>query len=74
MEIVFILVPVSLLIVVIALWAFVWSVRNDQYDDLDKEAYRILFDEDVGAHESLSSQSDESTSAKQVRKQVRKQD
>ena len=33
MEIVFILVPVSLLIVVVALWAFVWSVRNDQYDD-----------------------------------------
>ena len=47
MEIVFVLVPVSLLIVVVALWAFVWSVRNDQYDDLDKEAYRILFDEVV---------------------------
>jgi cbb3-type cytochrome oxidase maturation protein len=32
MEIVFVLVPVSLLIVVVALWAFVWSVRNDQYE------------------------------------------
>lgn len=46
MEVVFILVPVSLVIVIIALWAFVWAVRNDQFEDLDKEAYRILFDKD----------------------------
>ena len=45
MEVVFVLVPISLLIVVIALWAFVWSVRGDQYDDLDKEAHRILFED-----------------------------
>jgi cbb3-type cytochrome oxidase maturation protein len=49
MEVVFVLVPISLLIVVIALWAFVWSVRGDQYDDLDKEAYRILFEDESDA-------------------------
>ncbi|MEX0943924.1 MAG: cbb3-type cytochrome oxidase assembly protein CcoS [Pseudomonadales bacterium] len=46
MEVIFILVPVSLVIVISALWAFVWSVRNDQFDDLEKEGYAILFDED----------------------------
>jgi cbb3-type cytochrome oxidase maturation protein len=46
MEVIFVLVPVSLVIVIAALWAFVWSVRNDQFDDLDKEAYSILFDDD----------------------------
>ena len=46
MEILFILVPVSLVIVMISLAAFVWSVNNQQYDDLDKEAERILFDEE----------------------------
>lgn len=46
MEVVFILIPVSLVIVIIALWAFVWAVRNDQFEDLDKEAFRILFDKD----------------------------
>jgi len=45
MEIVFILIPISLIIIGVALWAFVWSVRNDQYEDLEKEAYGILFDE-----------------------------
>ncbi len=70
MEIVFVLVPVSLLIVVVALWAFVWSVRNDQYDDLDKEAYRILFDEVVETPGSLPIQSDESKSMRQEQHRI----
>ncbi|MDA9297784.1 cbb3-type cytochrome oxidase assembly protein CcoS [Pseudomonadales bacterium] len=70
MEIVFVLVPVSLLIVVVALWAFVWSVRNDQYDDLDKEAYRILFDEVVETPGSLPIQADESKSLLQEQHRI----
>ena len=70
MEIVFVLVPVSLLIVVVALWAFVWSVRNDQYDDLDKEAYRILFDEVVETPGSFPIQSDESKSMRQEQHRI----
>jgi cbb3-type cytochrome oxidase maturation protein len=47
MEVVFVLIPVSLLIVIVAIWAFVWSVRTDQYEDLEKEAFRILIDEEL---------------------------
>lgn len=46
MEILFVLIPVSLIIVGLAVWAFVWAVRNDQFEDLDKEAFRVLFDND----------------------------
>ena len=46
MEVVFILIPVSVIIIGGALWAFVWSVRNDQFEDLEKQAYTILFDDD----------------------------
>lgn len=46
MEVVFVLIPISLVIIGVALWAFVWSVRNDQFEDLDKEAFSILFDDD----------------------------
>lgn len=42
MEAIFFLIPLSLLLVFAALALFVWSVRNGQYDDLDKEAWRIL--------------------------------
>ncbi len=50
MEILFVLIPVSLIIVSVALWAFVWAVKNDQFEDLDKEAHRILFDKDKNSH------------------------
>jgi len=29
-----------------AIAAFFWAVKNDQFDDLDREAYRILFEDD----------------------------
>ena len=45
MEIIFILVPLSILLIAGAIWAFVWAVNNDQFEDLDREGYEILFDE-----------------------------
>ena len=46
MEILFLLIPLSLLLLGIAVWAFFWAVRNGQFDDLDSPAYRILMDDD----------------------------
>ena len=51
MEAIFILVPVSLAIVFGAIIVFLWAVKNEQFDDLDKEAERILFEEQqTGEH------------------------
>lgn len=46
MEAIFILIPISLGIVFVALTVFIWAVNNYQFDDLDKEATRILEDFD----------------------------
>ncbi len=46
MEIIFILIPVSLVLLGVALWGFFWAVRSGQFDDLDSPAYRILMEED----------------------------
>ncbi|MBL4682617.1 MAG: cbb3-type cytochrome oxidase assembly protein CcoS [Pseudomonadales bacterium] len=46
MEAIFFLVPLSIGIIFMAIIAFVWSVHDGQYDDMDKEASRILLDED----------------------------
>ena len=46
MEILFVLIPLSLVLLVIAVWAFFWAVRTDQFEDLDSPAYRILMDDD----------------------------
>jgi len=46
MEIIYVLIPIAMVFVVLAIVAFFWAVKTDQYSDLDKEAINILFDED----------------------------
>ncbi len=40
------LIPVALLLGLIGLVAFIWSLNSGQYDDLDGAAERILEDDD----------------------------
>ncbi|WP_018015289.1 cbb3-type cytochrome oxidase assembly protein CcoS [Teredinibacter turnerae] len=49
MESLFILIPIAIVFVIIAVSIFFWAVRSGQYEDLDTEARRILFDEDDAA-------------------------
>jgi cbb3-type cytochrome oxidase maturation protein len=46
MTILLILIPAALALGAIGLAAFLWSLRNGQFDDLDGAAHRILIDED----------------------------
>ncbi|WP_148863078.1 cbb3-type cytochrome oxidase assembly protein CcoS [Marinobacter fonticola] len=46
MEIVYLLVPVTLILVALGIAIFSWAVKNGQYDDLEGPAHRILYDDD----------------------------
>ena len=46
MEILFVLVPISLLLVGLAVAAFIWAVNSGQFEDLERHGYEILFDDD----------------------------
>ncbi len=46
MNILVVLIPVSLVLGGLGLAAFLWSLRNDQYDDLEGDAWRILSEDD----------------------------
>ena len=41
-----VLIPVALSLGGIALAAFLWALKRNQFDDLDGAAHRILIDED----------------------------
>ena len=45
MSIIYVLIPIAILFVLIGLIIFFWAVRSRQFDDLDKEGFSILFDE-----------------------------
>lgn len=45
MSVLYIVLPLALLVVGIALAAFVWAARHGQFDDLDTPAVRMLHDD-----------------------------
>lgn len=47
MNVLIYLLPLALGLGLAGLFAFLWSLRNGQYDDMDGAARRILSDEDV---------------------------
>lgn len=49
MSIIYILIPIAMLFVAVAVMVFFWAVKSNQYDDLDREGINILFDEDLQA-------------------------
>lgn len=42
----YLLVPLAGVLVAIAIAAFVWAVRNAQFDDLETPAVRVLVDDE----------------------------
>lgn len=42
MEIIYILIPISMVLAGGAIWGFFWAVKSGQFDDLDSPALDIL--------------------------------
>jgi cbb3-type cytochrome oxidase maturation protein len=74
MEIIYVLIPLSILLMILAVGAFFWAVRNDQFDDLDTPALDILDDDDkpsgTGANQGAGA--DENTESQNLETQRRK--
>jgi cbb3-type cytochrome oxidase maturation protein len=47
MNILLFLIPITLALAGCGLVAFLWTVKNKQYDDLEGSAKRILFEDEI---------------------------
>lgn len=54
MSILAILIPISLVLLGVAVAAFIWAVRRGQFDDLETPAIDILADDSKPRHASES--------------------
>jgi cbb3-type cytochrome oxidase maturation protein len=45
----YLLIPIALLFCAIGIRLLLWAIDDGQYDDLDKEAWKILADEEAPA-------------------------
>lgn len=46
MSVIYVLIPIAILFVIIGIAVFFWAVRSKQFEDLDKEGFSILYDDD----------------------------
>ncbi|MDX3774547.1 cbb3-type cytochrome oxidase assembly protein CcoS [Chromatiaceae bacterium AAb-1] len=46
MSIIYVLIPIAIVFVILGLIIFFWAVRSKQFEDLDKEGFSILFDDE----------------------------
>jgi cbb3-type cytochrome oxidase maturation protein len=63
MTILLALIPLGLILLGLAVAAFVWAVRHGQFEELEGEGVRILLDEDAPASAPAPGQEPESESA-----------
>ncbi len=45
MEVLYLLIPLAVVLAGVIVWAFFWSVKSGQFDDLEGPAHRILMDD-----------------------------
>ncbi|RUO41105.1 cbb3-type cytochrome oxidase assembly protein CcoS [Pseudidiomarina aestuarii] len=45
MESLYILIPIALFFVVLAVGIFLWAVRSDQFEDLERKGMDVLLDD-----------------------------
>jgi cbb3-type cytochrome oxidase maturation protein len=57
MESLFILIPLSLLLVVLLAWILHWSIKSGQFDDLNGPGESILMDDDIPVSQKVSEHS-----------------
>jgi cbb3-type cytochrome oxidase maturation protein len=46
MEIIYLLIPLSVILVGVIIWIFLWAIRSGQFDDLEGPAHSIIMDDD----------------------------
>ena len=47
MESLYILTPIAIVLVCSAVGIFLWAVKSEQFEDLERQGHNILFDEDT---------------------------
>lgn len=51
MDILFLLIPLSLVFVAVIAGFFLWAVKSGQFEDMEGPAHRILMDDDLPQEE-----------------------
>jgi cbb3-type cytochrome oxidase maturation protein len=46
MSIIYLMIPLALVLVGLAVWALIWAIRSGQFDDLESHGWSVVLDDD----------------------------
>lgn len=69
---IYLLIPLSLMLFVIGIWAVRYAVKSNQFEDLDNESQRIILDDRQERRQVLNSSSVDATNTKQATSKIEK--
>lgn len=46
MSMLYVLIPLALMLLAVAVWALIWAVRSGQFDDLESHGWSVVLDDD----------------------------
>jgi cbb3-type cytochrome oxidase maturation protein len=61
MNMLYVLIPLALLLLCVAVWALFWAIRSGQFDDLDSQGWSVVLDEDREAPVNDQKEKDQAT-------------
>jgi len=46
MNMLYVLIPLAVMLLGVAVWALLWAIRNGQFDDLESHGWSVVLDDD----------------------------
>ena len=46
MSMLYVLIPLAVLLLAVAIWALLWAIKNGQFDDLESHGWSVVLDDD----------------------------
>lgn len=57
MSMLYILIPLAVVLLALAVWALLWAIKNGQFDDLETHGWSVVLDDDQKPPPELSNES-----------------
>lgn len=61
MSILYLLIPIAMIFLIVAIGLFFWAVKNNQFEDLERQGISILMDDDSKPAQKIQSQDSKSS-------------
>ena len=46
MTMLYVLIPLAIMLLAVAVWALIWAIKTGQFDDLESQGWSVVLDDD----------------------------